>query len=133
MLNPRQNMEMDMLCILEKIVHHEDISQLNQEQMFALYECVKNEYITGIKIAIMASGRIVYDSINPKVTKKGLEFLYPKELIQKEQNQDKPAKAQYTESHKPSGKKFYQSSIFWSAIAVMVTLLLWFIDRFFPR
>ena len=48
-------MEMDMLCILEKIVHHEDISQLNQEQMFALYECVKNEYITGIKIAIMAS------------------------------------------------------------------------------
>lgn len=133
MLNPRQKMEMDMLCILEKIVHHKDISQLNQEQMFALYECVKNEYITGIKIAIMASGRIVYDSINPKVTKKGLEFLYPKELIQKEQNQDKPAKAQYTESHKPSGKKFYQSSIFWSAIAVMVTLLLWFIDRFFPR
>lgn len=134
MTNPRQKLENDMCWLLKRILSNEDISQLDQEQMFALYECVKNEYVTGIKIAIMASGRIVSDAMKPRVTKKGLEFLYPdEELLQYQQNQYKPTKTESTESHKPHTQNFYQSSVFWAAAMVIVTILIWVIDRIFPR
>ena len=119
MTNPRQKMENDMCWLLKKILSNEDISQLDQEQMFALYECVKNEYVTGIKIAIMASGRIVSDTMKPRVTKKGLEFLYPDEKlsaknITNEGNQ--PDKRNSAQSKDKEPKIFYKSTLFWTIV-----------------
>lgn len=44
--------------------------------------------------------------------------------------QNEPNETHSTESQSDTGKKFYKSPVFWAAAIVIVTVLLWAIDRF---
>lgn len=53
----------------------EDFSGFGDTENLCLKECVDKGYIIGIYPMVMASGRIVFDIQNPKITHAGYAFL----------------------------------------------------------
>ena len=79
MANQRQTSEKEMKRIMKYILVNQELPELNDLGKECIYFCTnEKEYITGIKVAKMASGRIVMDVSNPKLTLEGLNWLYPK-------------------------------------------------------
>lgn len=64
-----------MLYMLE---HHDLPRNLSDEDRYILKRCKDAGYIENLKIATMASGRVVIDIQSPEITDKGREFLCPK-------------------------------------------------------
>lgn len=58
------------------------------------------------------------------------ELVIKLESILVEQYKHKPSESHAAESQGDTSKKFYKSPVFWAAAIVIVTALLWVIDRF---
>lgn len=79
MANQRQISEKEMKRIMKYILVNQEIPELDDLGRECIYFSTnEKKYITGIKVTKMASGRIVMDISNPKLTLEGLNWLYPK-------------------------------------------------------
>ncbi|MCI8336947.1 MAG: hypothetical protein HFI72_07335 [Peptococcaceae bacterium] len=79
MANQRQTSEKEMKRIMKYILINQEIPELDDLGRECIYFAAnEKKYITGIKVTKMASGRIVMDVSNPKLTLDGLNWLYPK-------------------------------------------------------
>lgn len=79
MANQRQNSEKEMKRIMKYILVNQELPELDDLGRECIYFSTnEKKYITGIKVTKMASGRIVMDVSNPKLTLEGLNWLYPK-------------------------------------------------------
>ena len=63
--------------VLSKIDTSADVATFNQEELYALKQCQEQGFLDGVRIATMASGKIVATFEHPKLTFKGMKFLYP--------------------------------------------------------
>lgn len=81
MKNKRKTFEKDMKALLEFVILNNDIPPDSSIDHVILKECCDKNFLTGVKTATMISGRIVCDIAGtPRVTKDGLDFLYPKKI-----------------------------------------------------
>ena len=111
-----------------RIQEKKPFEDLSFEERRVFKECYDSGYFEGVVPVEMINGRIVAEYRNdPRLTLKGLEFL--DSLQQNPCN--KPDKANCSERKDKPGKKFYQSGVFWAAVAVFVTITLWCVDRFY--
>ena len=79
MANQRQTSEKEIKRIMKYILVNQEIPELDELGRECIYFAAnEKKYITGIKATKMASGRIVMDVSNPKLTLEGLNWLYPK-------------------------------------------------------
>ena len=75
--NSRMLLERDMRFILRYISIHEDLPPLDDKTTYALKACYDAKYVEGVHADVMASGRIVFEVVYPKVNLAGLRFAYP--------------------------------------------------------
>ena len=79
MKNQRKKFENDMRKLLRLIATEGSISKTENINMEALKECCDKNYISGIYAPRMMSGQIVVEeTLSPRITKSGLDFLHPK-------------------------------------------------------
>lgn len=107
------------------------------EELEILSDCIKSGYIRGQTTYIGIDGhehelRTLDGKMHPEITNhiippKGLAFLYDSS----DDESDKPNEADCTKRRDKSGNKFFQTGTFWTAVAVIVTIALWLIDRFY--
>lgn len=108
------------------------------EELEILSDCIKNGYIRGRTTYVASDGRehelrtldgkMHPEIINHVIPPKGLAFL---DNSSDNNKSNKPNEADGTKREHQSGKKFYQSGTFWTAVAIIVTIILWAIDRFY--
>lgn len=113
-----------MQAVLHKIIDSKfpNGDTLSDNERFALKECVDNEYVEGVVVTVMISGRIVVDYSYPRVTGKGYAFLASLESANNA--------AQHIAENKRIEDRnkipWYESSLFWGIIGIAVTVALAF-------
>ena len=104
------------------------------EELEVLSDCIKNGYIRGRTTYFhngkeqelrTLDGKMHPEIINHIIPPKGLAFLSENDEC------DKPNETDSSNRENKPGKKFYQSGVFWAAVAVFVTITLWCVDRFY--
>lgn len=75
--NGRKQMERTMRHILGAIDRCGELPKMNDDERYALKQCRDEGYVDGLEVAVMAGGRVVVEEACPKITLKGLKFLYP--------------------------------------------------------
>lgn len=65
--------------LMAYMLEHRDLPQnLSDEDRYILKRCNDAGYVENLKIATMASGKVVIDAQTPEITDKGRSFLFPK-------------------------------------------------------
>lgn len=122
---------------MKKVLLHiqakKSFDELSFDEKRILKECFDAGFFEGIVLLEMASGRIIAEYRHePRLTLKGLQFLDTVKTIDLSQDNEscKPDKTYASKSKGDAGKKFYKSGVFWAAVTVIVSIILWCIDRF---
>lgn len=79
-MNQRKQFESNMKTLLRHVIDQHSLPDDSHLDMLVLSECCSREYLSGVVVQTMISGKIVCDVRNTIwVTKAGLEFLYPRQ------------------------------------------------------
>lgn len=79
MSNPRKKFDNEMKQFLKSLDNNQPIDYNDLIIKRCVYECDKRDYITGIhNCGSTDSNVIVFDITNPRLTKAGYDYLYPK-------------------------------------------------------
>lgn len=77
MKNARKDFENAMRTALRHIAKTRKLPPLDEAVKSALKACYDVGYVEGIRVEVMASGRITIEEAHPAVTYTGLKFAYP--------------------------------------------------------
>lgn len=77
MNNARKELEKEMRAALRHIAETGELPPLNDPVRVALKECQDAGYIEGLRVDVMASGRIKIETAYPRVKHPGMKFAYP--------------------------------------------------------
>ena len=118
--NSREVLEKNMKFVLQYVDETNKLPSRSQEILIAIKECVDANFLDNVSIVVFLDDSIRAISSHPRVSRKGLEFLYPDPSPRKGDGPDEPS-----ESHAAKGQSdASKQSLHWTKLGVVSAIIL---------